>query len=30
MGIERMVMRKHAITDIRLLFESDTRFLHQF
>ena len=30
LGIERMVMRKHNITDIRLLFESDTRFLHQF
>ena len=30
MGIERMVMRKHAITDIRMLFESDVRFLHQF
>lgn len=30
MGIERMVMRKHAINDIRLLFESDVRFLQQF
>jgi len=30
LGIERMVMRKHAIPDIRLLFESDVRFLHQF
>ena len=30
LGIERMVMRKHGITDIRLLFESDVRFLHQF
>ncbi len=30
MGIERMVMRKHHITDIRLLFEADVRFLHQF
>jgi len=30
MGIERMVMRKHGITDIRQLFESDVRFLHQF
>ena len=30
LGIERMVMRKHNIPDIRLLFESDTRFLHQF
>ena len=30
LGIERMVMRKHAIPDIRLLFESDVRFLRQF
>ncbi len=30
LGIERMVMRKHNIRDIRLLFESDVRFLHQF
>jgi phenylalanyl-tRNA synthetase alpha chain len=30
MGIERMVMRKHGITDIRLLFESDVRFGRQF
>ena len=30
LGIERMVMRKHSIPDIRLLFESDVRFLHQF
>ena len=30
LGIERMVMRKHAIPDIRLLFESDVRFLQQF
>jgi phenylalanyl-tRNA synthetase alpha chain len=30
LGIERMVMRKHHIPDIRLLFESDVRFLHQF
>ncbi len=29
-GIERMVMRKHGIPDIRLLFENDVRFLHQF
>jgi len=29
-GIERMVMRKHNIPDIRLLFENDVRFLHQF
>ncbi|MDY6912930.1 MAG: phenylalanine--tRNA ligase subunit alpha [Planctomycetota bacterium] len=30
LGIERMVMRKHDIPDIRLLFGSDVRFLHQF
>ena len=30
LGIERMVMRKHGIDDIRLLYESDVRFLHQF
>ncbi len=30
LGIERMVMRKHRIPDIRLLYESDVRFLHQF
>ena len=30
LGIERMVMRKHGIGDIRLLFEGDVRFLHQF
>jgi phenylalanyl-tRNA synthetase alpha chain len=29
-GIDRMVMRKHHIPDIRLLFENDVRFLHQF
>jgi phenylalanyl-tRNA synthetase alpha chain len=30
LGIERLIMRKHRIPDIRLLFESDKRFLHQF
>ena len=30
MGIERMVMRKHNIPDIRLLFDNDVRFLRQF
>ena len=30
LGIERMLMRKHGIPDIRLLFEGDVRFLHQF
>ena len=30
MGIDRMVMRKYSIPDIRLLFENDVRFLRQF
>jgi len=30
MGIERGIMRKHGIPDIRLLFEDDVRFLRQF
>ncbi len=30
MGIERMIMRKHDIPDLRLLFENDVRFLRQF
>ena len=30
LGIERMVMRKHAVPDIRMLYESDVRFLKQF
>jgi phenylalanyl-tRNA synthetase alpha chain len=30
LGIERMVMRRHNIPDIRFLYESDLRFLHQF
>ncbi|MFW6062389.1 MAG: phenylalanine--tRNA ligase subunit alpha [Planctomycetota bacterium] len=30
LGIERMVMRRHHIMDIRLLFDNDERFLHQF
>ena len=30
LGIERMVMRKHAVPDIRMLYESDVRFLRQF
>ena len=30
LGIERMVMRRHGIPDIRLLFENDVRFLRQF
>ena len=30
LGIDRMVMRKYNIPDIRLLFENDVRFLRQF
>ncbi len=30
LGIERMVMRKYDIPDIRLLYENDVRFLRQF
>ncbi len=30
LGIERMVMRRHQIKDIRLFFENDVRFLSQF
>ena len=29
MGIERMVMAKHGIPDLRLLFENDVRFVRQ-
>lgn len=29
-GIDRMVMMRHKITDIRLLYENDLRFLKQF
>ena len=29
-GIERLAMKKYGITDIRLLFENDLRFLNQF
>jgi len=29
-GIERLAMKKYGITDIRLLFENDRRFLEQF
>ncbi len=29
-GIERLAMRKYEITDIRMLFENDLRFLDQF
>ena len=30
MGIERIAMLKYGINDMRLLFENDVRFLHQF
>ena len=30
MGLERLVMRKYKIDDIRLLSENDVRFLNQF
>ncbi len=30
MGLERITMIRHAIGDIRLLYENDRRFLHQF
>lgn len=30
MGIERLAMLKYGIDDIRLFFENDLRFLHQF
>ena len=30
MGIERIVMLKYQISDIRILFENDKRFLQQF
>ncbi|MEG0371676.1 MAG: phenylalanine--tRNA ligase subunit alpha, partial [Clostridium sp.] len=30
MGLERIVMIKYGIDDIRLLFENDVRFLKQF
>jgi len=29
-GVERLAMRKYGITDIRLLYENDLRFLDQF
>ncbi len=30
MGLERLVMRRYRITDIRMLFENDVRFLNNF
>ncbi len=30
MGVERLAMLRHGISDIRLLYENDERFLRQF
>ncbi len=30
MGVERIAMMKHGITDIRMLYQNDVRFLEQF
>ena len=30
LGIERMAMIRYAISDLRLLYDNDVRFLHQF
>ncbi len=30
LGLERLVMRKYGVTDLRLLYENDLRFLEQF
>ena len=30
MGIDRIAMLKHGVTDLRLMFENDVRFLEQF
>ena len=30
LGVERLCMRRHNITDIRSLYRNDVRFLHQF
>jgi phenylalanyl-tRNA synthetase alpha chain len=30
LGVERICMRQHAITDIRDLYQNDVRFLEQF
>ena len=30
MGLERVAMQKYAISDLRLLFENDVKFLKQF
>ncbi len=30
LGVERVCMRQHGVTDIRELYKNDVRFLHQF
>lgn len=30
MGVERIAILKHGVTDIRMFFENDIRFLRQF
>ena len=30
MGIERIAFLKHGVTDLRLFYENDLRFLEQF
>jgi phenylalanyl-tRNA synthetase alpha chain len=30
MGVERLAMLRYGISDIRLLYENDMRFLNQF
>ena len=30
LGVERMAMLRYGINDLRLFFENDLRFLHQF
>ena len=30
MGIERIAMLKHGVTDLRLFYDNDIRFLEQF
>ena len=30
LGVERVCMRRHGITDIRVLYKNDVRFLQQF
>ena len=30
MGVERLAMLRYGINDLRMFFENDLRFLHQF